>query len=727
MLARGDLGAGAAGGGSPPLLHRAKAPGGIPRRPKSAWQIFGSDFFKKYKEEEPGRPGGIDFAEVYKIQGQAWRDLPDLERGKYEELARQEADKFRRMIQSLQASGALPTSAAAKKKLEKHRAKMKALRKAARGGDDADGDEEDASDASDVPVDVGSGVTRRADGRLIGPDGKPLSATEAAAFESGYQPRVDRRASHWSQHFKPEDILKRPDSVGVTCNGVKADFLVKLFKMRCQCTECQGQTKPMSATEFEKHAGMGQAKKWKASIRMVEPARMPIGRWLDGGERRRKQKEEESGRKGKKGGVGGRGGGGGKRGARDEDPRRRLGYQLVRVKWSVDRCAVCDDDRDFDFDQLVTCEGCGISVHQSCYGIPEIPDDAVGYLCAACEHTGGVVSETPLCQLCPVEGGALKPTTTPGKWCHSACCQWIPETTVLDTDVMEPIDQIKSIQRERWELLCTVCKQRMGAKIQCAHPGCYLAYHPLCARASGLFMSQALEEEEEEENPDAPLVMVSYCHRHCRVDTERAALWVGEEGLSIGKEGALVASKPDHTKKLTKGVRRRMEEAALRAAREAAEKKRTADDLADEPEDEHGAARCRRYVPQGHPRTEAGEEIIVADVNQTPGKGGAGLMRHLRHGLGTGPGGPGGGGGGAASARRGSSANGARSGAASRRASRSPSRARTRGSGRAPSRRTQGSTRATSSRSSRTTTSTRGSPWATGVRFTTTTIWIPRR
>ena len=87
-----------------------------------------------------------------------------------------------------------------------------------------------------------------------------------------------------------------------------------------------------------------------------------------------------------------------------------------------------------------------------------------------------------------MEGGALKRTTTEGVWCHSACCQWIPETTVLDVDTMEPIDQIKSIQRERWELLCTVCKQRMGAKIQCGHPGCYLAYHPLCARASGLFM-----------------------------------------------------------------------------------------------------------------------------------------------------------------------------------------------------------------------------------------------
>ena len=46
--------------------------------------------------------------------------------------------------------------------------------------------------------------------------------------------------------------------------------------------------------------------------------------------------------------------------------------------------------------------------------------------------TGGVVSETPLCCLCPVEGGALKRTTTQGIWAHSACCQWIPETTVLD-------------------------------------------------------------------------------------------------------------------------------------------------------------------------------------------------------------------------------------------------------------------------------------------------------
>ena len=31
------------------------------------------------------------------------------------------------------------------------------------------------------------------------------------------------------------------------------------------------------------------------------------------------------------------------------------------------------------------------------------------------------------CCVCPVAGGALKPTNMRGLWCHSACMQWIPE------------------------------------------------------------------------------------------------------------------------------------------------------------------------------------------------------------------------------------------------------------------------------------------------------------
>jgi PHD-zinc-finger like domain len=48
------------------------------------------------------------------------------------------------------------------------------------------------------------------------------------------------------------------------------------------------------------------------------------------------------------------------------------------------------------------------------------------WLCRACElKEEGVAA--PQCCLCPVVGGALKPTTLGKQWCHAACMQWIPE------------------------------------------------------------------------------------------------------------------------------------------------------------------------------------------------------------------------------------------------------------------------------------------------------------
>lgn len=42
-------------------------------------------------------------------------------------------------------------------------------------------------------------------------------------------------------------------------------------------------------------------------------------------------------------------------------------------------------------------------------------------------------SRAPACALCPVEGGLLKRTTC-GRWVHSACTLWVPETAI-DCDV----------------------------------------------------------------------------------------------------------------------------------------------------------------------------------------------------------------------------------------------------------------------------------------------------
>ena len=55
------------------------------------------------------------------------------------------------------------------------------------------------------------------------------------------------------------------------------------------------------------------------------------------------------------------------------------------MRWAGDRCTVCDSDVDYDMDQLVSCDMCGITVHQSCYGVAEVPGEDDMWLCRACE------------------------------------------------------------------------------------------------------------------------------------------------------------------------------------------------------------------------------------------------------------------------------------------------------------------------------------------------------
>ncbi len=60
-------------------------------------------------------------------------------------------------------------------------------------------------------------------------------------------------------------------------------------------------------------------------------------------------------------------------------------HRFVQVRWAGDRCTVCDSDVDYDQDQLVSCDMCGITVHQSCYGVQELPGEDDMWLCRACE------------------------------------------------------------------------------------------------------------------------------------------------------------------------------------------------------------------------------------------------------------------------------------------------------------------------------------------------------
>ena len=65
--------------------------------------------------------------------------------------------------------------------------------------------------------------------------------------------------------------------------------------------------------------------------------------------------------------------------------RAEARHLCAQVRWAGDRCSVCDSDVDFDFDQLVSCDACGITVHQSCYGVAELPGVDDMWMCRACE------------------------------------------------------------------------------------------------------------------------------------------------------------------------------------------------------------------------------------------------------------------------------------------------------------------------------------------------------
>ncbi|KVH88382.1 FY-rich, C-terminal [Cynara cardunculus var. scolymus] len=166
-----------------------------------------------------------------------------------------------------------------------------------------------------------------------------------------------------------------------------------------------------------------------------------------------------------------------------------IGYRPVHVKWKdLDKCNVCHMDEEYANNLFLQCDKCRMMVHARCYGELE-PVDGVLWLCNLCRT--GAPEFSPPCCLCPVTGGAMKPTTD-GRWAHLACAMWIPGS-----------------------LTVSVCR----IFCMCSNNACYVAYHPLCARAAGFCAEladvdrlQLVPIDEDEENQCIRLL--SFCKKH---------------------------------------------------------------------------------------------------------------------------------------------------------------------------------------------------------------------
>ncbi|KAG8929874.1 nuA3 HAT complex component nto1 [Tulasnella sp. 418] len=166
-------------------------------------------------------------------------------------------------------------------------------------------------------------------------------------------------------------------------------------------------------------------------------------------------------------------------------------------------CSICDDGEAENSNAILFCDGCNLAVHQDCYGVPYIPEGQ--WLCRKCTLS----PEAPVsCMFCPNGGGAFKQTLK-GQWAHLLCAIWIPEVTVGNQTIMEPIEGIEHIPKSRWKLICSICKDRSGACIQCDVKTCYNAFHVSCARKSKLLMAMKSLPGQE-----AEIQLKAYCERH---------------------------------------------------------------------------------------------------------------------------------------------------------------------------------------------------------------------
>ncbi|XP_045394488.1 protein Jade-3 isoform X3 [Lemur catta] len=163
-------------------------------------------------------------------------------------------------------------------------------------------------------------------------------------------------------------------------------------------------------------------------------------------------------------------------------------------------CDVCRSPDSEEGNDMVFCDKCNVCVHQACYGIVKVPEGS--WMCRSC-----VLGVHPECLLCPKKGGAMKTTRTGTKWAHVSCALWIPEVSIACPERMEPITKISHIPPSRWALVCSLCKLKTGACIQCSVKSCITAFHVTCAFEHNLEMKTVLDEGDQ-------VKFKSYCLKH---------------------------------------------------------------------------------------------------------------------------------------------------------------------------------------------------------------------
>jgi len=94
-------------------------------------------------------------------------------------------------------------------------------------------------------------------------------------------------------------------------------------------------------------------------------------------------------------------------------------------------CSVCLGDQSDEGDEIIECDSCGVTVHESCYGVSGDDnhdqdntsvhsmvsfESTEPWFCEPCKRS----VRNPFCELCPNTSGIFKETDS-GRWVHMVC------------------------------------------------------------------------------------------------------------------------------------------------------------------------------------------------------------------------------------------------------------------------------------------------------------------
>jgi len=130
-------------------------------------------------------------------------------------------------------------------------------------------------------------------------------------------------------------------------------------------------------------------------------------------------------------------------------------------------CWACWDPETYPpNNQIVFCDACDVTIHQSCQG-PRLAKVPAGkWLCDKCDNRH--IYRRPRCSQCNKRQGAMWFFNDTKTYIHCICATWI------DDDKMKG----QNMFYDRW--WCFICGDRGGC-IKCSWPGCDITYHPYCA------------------------------------------------------------------------------------------------------------------------------------------------------------------------------------------------------------------------------------------------------